>query len=178
MIVNRVVTFLLLPVFAFGILCPYFVFYLQRQLIKEAVKLSMETDSFEGKVTLHFSSDEFRHLEWLEENEFYYQGSRYDLIKKSVDTNGGVNLVCIDDERETHFFENFSKFINDNTLPFSGTTKSKSFNIFFDKYLSENFKSALLITIICFDVENYVSGFRSPLNSFVREVPTPPPDMA
>jgi len=175
MLVNRVVAYLFLPVFGFGFLCPYFVFYVQRQHIKgEAIK-AINTCSFENKVTLHFSSYEFKHLEWLEENEFYYQGSRYDLIRKNVDRNGDVNLICVDDKHETHFFANFSKLIHENNSPFGGAAKSVHSKCFFDDFLKNDFQSCFGISSLCFDIKNCFLNFSCPLSYFFGDVTTPPP---
>ena len=76
-----------------------------RKEIKQAIKHSVPKDQLK---VLYFSREEQKHIVWIKSHEFKYNGRLYDVIKRTI-TSEGITFRCIDDVQETKLFEKLNQ---------------------------------------------------------------------
>lgn len=81
-----------------------------RKEIKQVIKHSVPKDQLK---VMYFSREEQKNLIWIKSHEFKYKGRMYDVIERTV-TSDGIIFRCIDDVQETRLFEKLNQAISYN----------------------------------------------------------------
>ncbi len=147
----------------------------QQRSVKKEMKALIRSNSF-GQQTETFVFDlvngkpSAASFYWEEENEFYYQGKMYDVIRQKVSGNK-IEITCINDKKEKELLEELSSLYQ-KTGSNAGKSNSNnpvSFNfIFIEPGLIS------LPAAPCTVTKNFAS-YQASLFITAKEILTPPP---
>ncbi len=169
---RKITALLFIFIFAFNAAGYYFVFKIKQQKIRKEVKQRIRNSIPLEELTLFIfdtSSEEYKKIKWVEEHEFRYNGSMYDIVRQSPGRNGNVSFYCINDSDEEKLFAGLDKYIGDTGSGNENETENDSLKIVKDYFLHPSsyfFKTALT------DVYPPLSFS---LTKIVLSIPTPPP---
>lgn len=112
---KRVITILLLIVFAYSYLGAGFFYNIWLYSIKEQVKEKLESEFPEEvkviKIPKSWEDNPPQEFKWHEEHEFRYHGQMYDVIDKESHGNQ-IWYYCYWDKAETELLNNLSKYVS------------------------------------------------------------------
>jgi hypothetical protein len=118
--VKKVAAVFLCFLFLFNILGYYSAFLIQRAQLKKEMKAFIKSDAgSESLQKLIIPADKYElSINFIEENEFIYQGVLYDLVKKE-EAAADIILYCINDKKEQLLMDsakvNYSKNLDQNS---------------------------------------------------------------
>ena len=162
----------LLLVFLFNLAGIFAVFKLQKMLIRNEMMQLLQSPVFEKELTVIRSSPGKQHLEWENDNEFCYQGTMYDVVKKKINSPGESEFYCITDEDETLLRSNLIEMMKKNN------SSQQALNNLF-KLLGSVFLPAKKVTIDFFSETSLTYHFSFPgILPAEASVLTPPPKTA
>jgi hypothetical protein len=167
---------LFLTIMLYNIVGNYSLFLLERIKIKQEVKQRIKREIPQEELTvLTFDKQSYKKIDWVERNEFRYNGSLYDVVNNQIDSDGNVSIYVINDEKEKELYALFEQQVDEND---SDTETNKN-----------NTKLLELLSTVdlpvnnlnCFVPEKLVSiaFHKSTLyNTIVGEILSPPPRIA
>lgn len=135
--------------------------------MKKSIKNEMKTRIISGadsdlKLTIYFTEETYKSIDWVEENEFRLNGKMYDIISEKQNDDGSIILCCFEDNKETWLFNELKKQSNENsagsdkhknmqkllkiftttyTLPESDDLSTETFSVILNSYFSEHYTS-------------------------------------
>jgi hypothetical protein len=86
---------------------------IQQDVKREMIKKISEILPSEELTCIKFLKKKIPRSEWIEKNEFEYNGSMYDVVKKE-ETSKYYLFYCLNDEKEEILIKNYSRQFDDN----------------------------------------------------------------
>ncbi len=121
---KNIVLFVLLFVLTLGNLGVLLIFKVKQQYIKSEIKKQIKQSVPENELTIIIQTTENKDLFiWKEKNEFLYNGSMYDVVKKDMQKDK-IIYSCINDSQETSLFANLDEWVRHNTQNDNATKKT------------------------------------------------------
>ena len=110
---RKTIAIFLLLLFAFNTGGFLFVFKIQQIRIRKEVKHQIKIGVPDADLTVIVVSEEIKNeIDWKNEGEFSFRGVMYDIVRKSSNKNGNLQLYCITDTQETLLFADLNKQVN------------------------------------------------------------------
>lgn len=113
-------------------------------LLQKGIKRSIENHVNKQKgaeefVVFAFSDEKDNDFEWIDKNEFRYQGIMYDVFKKEIVGNN-IRYLCRADHKEMRLFESLESFIKSisDTQSTNENSSGSPIKDFFKDYQSVN----------------------------------------
>ena len=72
--------------------------------IRKEVKYKILKRRFNESEFIKFSALELKNADWEDAEEFFYDGSMYDVVKTEIDENGLKHYYCIKDHKENYIY--------------------------------------------------------------------------
>ena len=72
--------------------------------IRKEVKYKILKRRFNESELIKFSALELENADWEDAEEFFYDGSMYDVVKTEIDENGLQHYYCIKDHKENYIY--------------------------------------------------------------------------
>jgi hypothetical protein len=102
----------LLALIVFGSCCYFIPFSILKQQIREEIKHSIRFSIYDSKLTqLSFSQVEFARVCPDGKDEFYINGTAYDLVR-TESSNGSVRVFALEDKKEKELFRELEELVN------------------------------------------------------------------
>ncbi|NOT51789.1 MAG: hypothetical protein HOP10_11000 [Chitinophagaceae bacterium] len=169
---RKLTAIIFILIFAFNVAGYYPLFKIKQQKIRKEVRKRIKNAIPNEELTLFVfdtSSEEFKKIQWVEEHEFRYRGSMYDIVRQSSGENGTLSFYCINDEHEEKLFTSLYKYIEDLSGGNENETENDSLKII---------KDYLLYPCFYFFSNDRNPGYPPvsfPLSTIILCIPTPPP---
>jgi len=107
----------LLSIFLFNTMGYFIAFRISELQIKQAIREDIENGILQNSVsTLVIENSRLAGINWLEDDEFEYNGERYDVVHRSSNQYN-TTFYCINDSRESGLFSNMSEHVKDHVSP-------------------------------------------------------------
>lgn len=89
------------------------IFHIQKNSIKKEIKRKMlQKIPIEELTCLSFKSKTAEQIFWIEDNEFYYNGNMYDVVRTVRNKQGQITYYCINDTKEANLKNTLAIYID------------------------------------------------------------------
>ena len=110
---KRCIGIFLLFVFAFNIVGVAIVFKVQQIFIRREIKRQIKNGISDDELhVIKIPPDKRGELKWKNDNEFSYQGSMFDIVRKEVLDDETIVYHCINDKEEAKLFANLDGLVH------------------------------------------------------------------
>lgn len=115
---KKVAAYFLLSIFLFNTMGYFVVFKFSQYQIKEAIKKDIENGVIDNALTsFEIKNADLSSINWTDgEDEFEYNGNRYDIVHQ-IATKNGITFFCINDAQEGKLFSNLDGHIKNHVTP-------------------------------------------------------------
>jgi len=177
-ILKKALAIFFLLLFLFNSLGYFIVFRLNQLEIRDQMHSELLQKTPNSSLTcITLSAKNTTHLDWTEENEFVYQGSRYDVVRTEKKADGSVSYFCMNDSKEDELFSQLDQNLG-NQLDANKMNTGKTGKLIL-KLLSFDYVSTFEKTTFHFTAQNLTPRAFIPGQSvFYYEITTPPPRTA
>ena len=109
---KRIISFFLLLVFAFNLVGVAILFKVQQYSVKQEIKRQIQRGVPEAELcAIRVDAQNDAEVWWLEEDEFFYRGAMYDVVKKRDLGKGETVYFCINDVLEKKLYDNLDALV-------------------------------------------------------------------
>lgn len=152
------------------------VFKLRQAITRHEIKQQIKKQVPAGELAVIIQTQENKDLfDWIEDHEFRFQGTMYDVVRQEKDSSGAIIYYCITDHQETQLFAQLDEWVQKCMSSDPGTDGVQSLlKLLAGVYLlSEN-------EPICIKVmANLLQAYKpDPYSSHTLEITVPPPRTA
>jgi hypothetical protein len=170
--VKKSVAILFLSLYVYNLAGYYVVFKSLQYQVRNEIKLRIKESVPHGELFLiAIKKGEEESLHWLDDHEFRYRGSMYDIVRQ-YSRNDTVFYSCVNDTQEEFLFENLDFHVAMHSQQEGVPAKADlAFKGIVKDYVP------LFPVVLFFPGEGIAFGIASPPPSAsqVPDVPTPPP---
>lgn len=119
-----------------------------------------------------FNKTEYANLDWEDEKEFRFNGEMYDIVKVEFISNTDLRVYCIEDKKEKTLFSIHEKQVQNNSSESTDGKHSQKVIKIISNYFFQTPTTNFFIP-----EKQVLLGLRNKtsFNSFIGEIPSPPP---
>jgi len=147
---------------------------MKREIKTEMKNRIMNNVPVKDLTILIFNKSEYANLDWKEEKEFKYNEKMYDIVNVIFNSDKCIRVYCLEDKNETSLFALHEKQVKNNS---SESTDGKHGNKL-TKIIS-NYFFQIRKTNVFIPEKPVLLGLlnKTSFNSYICEIPSPPPEL-
>ena len=174
---RRLFTILLLVVFLYNTIGFVGVFRaLQYLAVQEAQHHLQDAGKLPNTIMILDKNDTRKAIQWVNTDEFIYQGRLYDVLKQQPTANGHTAYYCLNDSKEESLLdalkEHISRYLDTNT------PQGKDSQKITPDFSKEYSPTGIAYSYLSFTTKVYFQPYFRCISSVQEEIASPPPKQA